>query len=84
MESVPGAVATEAFVFAPEERDVYSHSPRPKVPRSLGAKSASPKLLVRVRGFAPTERGQRGDGLVYKHLAPNGAKSNNDLLQFEI
>jgi hypothetical protein len=34
--------------------------------------------------FAPLERGKSFGGLgFYKHLAPNGAKSNNVLLHFK-
>ena len=35
--------------------------------------------------FAPLERGKSfGGSAFYKHLAPNGAKSNNVLLHFQI
>ena len=35
-------------------------------------------------GCAPTERRVKQRTVDYKHLAPNGAKSINDLLHFEV
>jgi len=51
--------------------------------RSSGAQCFRQWYVVADLCFAPLERGKIfGGGVFYKHLAPNGAKSNNVLLHF--
>jgi len=47
----------------------------------LGAKSASGRLPMRINAVSLLRsEGSKKDRPCYKHLAPNGAKSNNALL----
>jgi hypothetical protein len=74
--------ATVEFVFAPEERDVYSYE-RP--PKDLAPLRAKQNLRgSRQSGCAPTELQSKQRPLGYKHLAPLGGSTNNILLHFKL
>ena len=67
------------FVFAPEERDVYSYERTPKDLAPLGAKPGSRTFAEAGKAIAllrspGVKRGPPG----YKHLAPSGATQQSE------
>ena len=69
---LPSAIVE--FVFAPEERDVYSYERTPKDLAPLGAKPPAAEPLPRqVKAIALLRSfGVKKNPLGYKHLAPLG------------
>lgn len=65
------------FVFAPEERDVYSYSPTPKDLAPLGARPGGEIFAEPGKEVAlPRSVGSIKSLPGYKHLAPPGRSAN--------
>jgi len=77
--------ATVEFVFAPEERDVYSYERTPKDLAPPGAKSGTGTFALAQNAIALLRSfGVKIRTVSYKHLAPMGRTANNVLLHFQV
>jgi hypothetical protein len=73
------------FVFAPGERDVYSHWRQRKDLAPLGAKYGNYTFAEVERGIALLRSAEvKKVWAGYKHLAPWGEATNVDPLHFEV
>ena len=73
------------FVFAPEERDVYSYERTPKDLAPLGAKPGTGTFALAKSDCAPTELRSKDQDRQAINISPlRGEPPNNVLLHFQV